>query len=79
MVHFATEACFQVSVFILVWDWKKTRMFLLDCNTNLFKVSISLSSTAIYFVYKQIKILVDPEDIFSTVWKLGCPLHAQVV
>lgn len=50
MVRFATEACLQVSVFISVWDWKKSGMLFVKCNIHLFKVSVSLPSMAIYFV-----------------------------
>lgn len=60
MLPFATDACLQVSVFILVWDWKKSRMFLVNYNTNLFKVRVSLPSIFVHFS-KQIKTLVDPQ------------------
>lgn len=51
MVHFATEACLQVSVFILMWDWKKSGMFVVNCDINLFKIRVNLPSMAIYFMY----------------------------
>lgn len=50
MVHFVAETCLQVSVFILVQDWKKSRRFLLN-YINLFKVSFSLLFVTIYFMY----------------------------